>query len=209
MKVTGAPILTDRALRAHTRVKTTAVADDPTSEARRAGRITDARGRRVKQLDPVTMCLLRQHSTVDADVLHNIAHERGVRITRKERALLIIGIVGALLVIGLFTHGAVTGDLKGAPLAKSSSLIFMCSIPWIVWYSIKRVRFGKVAAAMLKHLRCPHCGYDLRLLPTDPKDGATVCPECGCAWKLDDHRGAGPDVPGACRPHSAEENGDV
>ena len=26
----------------------------------------------------------------------------------------------------------------------------------------------------------------LRLLPTDPADGATVCPECGCAWKLED-----------------------
>ena len=49
---------------------------------------------------------------------------------------------------------------------------------------IKRSRFGKVAVAMLMRLRCPHCGYDLRLLPTDPADGATVCPECGCAWQL-------------------------
>jgi hypothetical protein len=38
---------------------------------------------------------------------------------------------------------------------------------------------------MLKHRRCPHCGYDLRLLPIDSNDGATVCPECGCAWSLD------------------------
>jgi hypothetical protein len=164
------------------------MAEEQSLRRQQAGRITDARGRRVKQLDPVAMYLLRQHSTVDADVLHSIAHERGVRITGKERALLILGIVCALLVIGLFTHGAVTGDLRDAPLAKSSSLIFMCSIPWIVWYSIKRVRFGKVAAAMLKYLRCPHCGYDLRLLRTDPKDGATVCPECGCAWKLDEGR---------------------
>jgi transcription initiation factor TFIIIB Brf1 subunit/transcription initiation factor TFIIB len=37
---------------------------------------------------------------------------------------------------------------------------------------------------MLKHLRCPHCGYDLRGLAADPEDGATVCPECGCAWRL-------------------------
>ena len=37
---------------------------------------------------------------------------------------------------------------------------------------------------MLQHRRCPHCGYDLRLLPDDCSDGATVCPECGCAWKL-------------------------
>jgi transcription initiation factor TFIIIB Brf1 subunit/transcription initiation factor TFIIB len=37
---------------------------------------------------------------------------------------------------------------------------------------------------MLKHRRCPHCGYDIRGLPVDPQDGATVCPECGCAWEL-------------------------
>ena len=36
-----------------------------------------------------------------------------------------------------------------------------------------------------RFLRCPHCGYDIRGLPTDPEDGATICPECGCAWQLD------------------------
>ena len=35
---------------------------------------------------------------------------------------------------------------------------------------------------------CASCGYDLRLLPTDPVDGLTICPECGCGWKLDDLR---------------------
>ncbi len=35
---------------------------------------------------------------------------------------------------------------------------------------------------------CASCGYDLRLLPTDPVDGLTVCPECGSGWKLDDLR---------------------
>ena len=39
---------------------------------------------------------------------------------------------------------------------------------------------------MLKHLRCPHCGYDIRGLPTAPEDVATECPECGCAWRLED-----------------------
>jgi hypothetical protein len=39
---------------------------------------------------------------------------------------------------------------------------------------------------MLKHRRCPHCGYDLSNLPTDPEDGVTGCPECGCAWMLEE-----------------------
>jgi len=139
----------------------------------------------VTQLDPVALYLLRRHDVIEADVLRVIAHEEGVRIAGKERASLVVGLGGALLVISLFTHAALTGDIRSAPIAKSASLLFLCSMPWIMWHKAKRTRFGKVAAAMLKYSRCPHCGYDLRLLPTDPADGATVCPECGCAWQLE------------------------
>ena len=120
-----------------------------------------------------------------------MTREEGVRITGWERASLIVGILGALLVISLFTHAVLTGDIRDAPLAKSSSLIFLCAIPFSAWYRTKWSRFGKIAAAMLKYLRCPHCGYDLRLLPADPAAGATVCPECGCAWQLVDQTPAG------------------
>ncbi len=167
------------------------MAEKQARHAQRAGRIKDARGRKVTQLDLIAMYLLRQHNVIEADVLQAIAHEKGVRITGKERASLVVGVVGALLVISLFTHAVLTGDIRGAPLAKSSSLIFLCAIPFSAWYRIKRSRFGKVAAAMLKYLRCPHCGYDLRLLPIDPADGATICPECGCAWRLDNFQAAG------------------
>jgi hypothetical protein len=95
-----------------------------------------------------------------------------------------IGVGGALLVIALFTTALITGDIRDAPYAKSASLVFLCSIPWVAWYSAKLRRFDKIAAAMLKYLRCPHCGYDLRMLPTGREDGATICPECGCAWRL-------------------------
>ena len=47
-----------------------------------AGRINDARGRKVAQLDPIAIYLLRQHNIIDADVLRAITHEKGVRITR-------------------------------------------------------------------------------------------------------------------------------
>jgi len=155
-----------------------------TSPPQQAGRIKDARGRKVTQVDPVALHLLRRHEWIEADLLRAITQEKGVRITVQERASLIVGLAGALLVIGLFSHAVLTGDIRGAPLAKSASLVFLCSIPFSAWYRIKRSRFGKVAAAMLKYLRCPHCGYDLRLLPADPEDGATICPECGCAWQL-------------------------
>ncbi len=50
-----------------------------------------------------------------------------------------------------------------------------------------------VASVMLEHRHRPHCGYDIRELPTAPADGATVCPECGCAWMLDGSLEAGDD----------------
>lgn len=152
--------------------------------ARPAGRIKDARGRLVTQLDPVALYLLRQHSVIDVDVLRAIAHEPGVQIARWERVSLLVGIIGALLVIGLFTYALVSGDIRDAPLAKSSGLVLLCATPFAVWYGTKRSRFAHVAAAMLKHLRCPHCGYDLRGLPADPSDDASVCPECGRAWRV-------------------------
>lgn len=154
------------------------------------GRIADARGRRVTQLDPVALHLLRRHDVIEADVLRAIAEERGVKITRAERIPLIVGIIAALVVLGLFTTALIGGGIRSAPYAKSTSLIYLCALPWIIWYGIKRKRFGNVAAAMLKYSRCPHCGYDLRMLPIDPADGATVCPECGCAWKLEHAGGA-------------------
>ena len=161
------------------------MAANDSSPRQQAGRIKDARGCKVTQLDPVAIYLLRQHNIIDADALRAIAHEKGVRITRGERIPLILGIFGALLVISFFAHALITGDIRDAPYAKSASPLYLCSLPWIIWYGIKRKRFGNVAAAMLKHRRCPHCGYDLRMLPVDPEDGATVCPECGCAWRLE------------------------
>lgn len=148
------------------------------------GYIRDARGRRATQLDPVALYLLRRHQVIEADALRAIANEKGVRITARERAALLGGLCGVLLVIGLFTHALITGDIRDATYAKTASLLWFCSVPWILWFALKRRRFGAVAAAMLKHRHCPHCGYDLRRLPVDPADGATVCPECGHAWIL-------------------------
>ncbi|MHC4770006.1 MAG: hypothetical protein ACYTEI_15050, partial [Planctomycetota bacterium] len=58
-------------------------------------------------------------------------------------------------------------------------------VPWMVVHK-RRSRRGRVSALMIKHRRCPHCGYSVQGLPVDPADGATVCPECACAWRLDD-----------------------
>ncbi len=161
-------------------------AQEQSPEPQKAGRIKDARGRKVTQVDPIALHLLRQHDVIDADTLQAITNEHGVRITGVELAALIVGICAASLVIGLSVVELVTGGIRDAPIAKSAGLAYLCSLPWIIWYGIKRKRFGHVAKAMLTRRRCPHCGYDLRMLPVDPGDNATVCPECGCAWRLGD-----------------------
>lgn len=181
------------------------MAENRPSPPQQAWRVKDVRGRKVTQLDPVTMHLLRQHDVIEADVLRAIAHEPGVRITAKKRAALFAGLLTSSLVIGLFSSAVYTGNLVGAPLAKTASLIWICSIPWIIWYSVKRARFGKIATAMLKYLRCPHCGYDLRMLPTDPADGTTICPECGCAWRLETQRKVDEQTAGVSRVASSDE----
>jgi hypothetical protein len=149
------------------------------------GRIQDAHGAKVTQLDPIALLVLRRHDVIDADTLRAITNAKGVRVTKGERAALIGAVCVALLVVGLFTHASITGDIRDATFAKSAGLLYLCSIFWIVWFAIKRRRFGHVAAAMLAQRRCPHCGYDLRALPAEAQDGATVCPECGCAWHLE------------------------
>lgn len=138
-------------------------------------------------LDPIRMYLLRQHEVIEASALRAIANEKGVRITNRERATLLVSVLAMILVAGLFTRSLIVGDFAGGPFARTTSVVWFAIVPWIFWTQMRSARRDKVTAAMLKHRRCPHCGYDLRLLQTDVADGATVCPECGCAWRLADN----------------------
>ena len=150
----------------------------------RGRRVKDARGRKVTQLDPVAMRLLRQHDVIEPDVLRAITRERGVNVSVRERVALIVATAASTLVTILFCIEVATGGILQGPIARTSSLVFFCTMLWVVWSRIKRSRLGHIAAAMLRHERCPHCGYRLGDLPSPDGDGATVCPECGCAWRL-------------------------
>ena len=48
----------------------------------------------------------------------------------------------------------------------------------------KVVRSNAGTHHALERRRCPSCGYDLRALPVDERDGCCVCPECGGAWRV-------------------------
>lgn len=153
------------------------------------GHIRDARGRSVTMLDPYVLHLTRRHSAIPAEPLSKIAREVRSGMEHLPRWVVRVCAIGwglAVLVyivycVDLLRHDRVS-DLFGTPGIMMSSL---CILPALFWYSAKHIRSVRIRKAMLTSLRCPHCGYDIHGLPVDPDDGATVCPECGCAWELE------------------------
>jgi len=141
------------------------------------------------------MRLLRRHDAIPADTLRELADEIGVGWSKNVRVLFIIAVVCltlfVLVAFMLFVADAIKGAGFGMPVPVLVILPTVWVGPWVIWIGAKMARLKRIRRVMLEHLRCPHCGYDLRGLPTDPEDGATVCPECGCAWRLDDCGTAG------------------
>jgi hypothetical protein len=159
------------------------------TKTQQAGRIIDARGRSVSQLDPVMMHLLHRPGIIPSDALREISQQVGLGITRATRGAFWASIVG-LICLGIalvicmtrLANGSITGAKCARSLIPYASVIAGLMGSWI---ALRSARHQKIGGAMLKHHRCPHCGYDLRMLPADGADGATVCPECGCAWRLE------------------------
>jgi hypothetical protein len=161
-----------------------------------AGRIKDARGRAVTQLDPVMMHLKRRHGAIPAEPLAQIARRVGIGMTRGNQVALWAGVictvcVGIALGIGIvkLTHGTMGAGRFARSLIPLSGIWLPL---YAFWMGTRGVRFRRITGAMLQHRRCPHCGYDLRGLQPAADDGATVCPECGSAWTLPAGGGAEP-----------------
>ena len=152
--------------------------------------IEDARGRVVKPLDPVAMHLLRRHRLVPAPLLRAIAEAADRNWTRWGYTILLVDIAGLLMCWGgmmlyMLYISSSGGRLDRVTLAIALlQLVFISGGFYLPWLASKKRRIPRMRLAMLKHGRCPHCGYDLHGLPTDTSDQATVCPECGCAWRL-------------------------
>ena len=155
----------------------------------RVGTVKDARGRSVAQFDPVKAFLLNQSTVIPTETLQVIVN--GVLPgARRQRLIQVLSVAfGFLFVVGgTVIYFRYFSTWKGLDLVNTTiyavQLAVLISGPVIAFRMARSEYAGRVVAAMLKQLRCPHCGYDLRRLPIDPTDGATVCPECGCAWLL-------------------------
>ncbi len=159
------------------------------SAQRSSLRFKDDRGKPTTLLDPYLLHRFRRHDTIEADALADIAGDLGSGLTRLARFFLVVGVLCALIGVIAFAEHLIQALRAGKgifPLPKLLPLANVWVGPIIIWIGACRLRSRRIRSVMLEHLRCPHCGYDLRLLPVDPVDGATVCPECGCAWKLRD-----------------------
>jgi hypothetical protein len=157
------------------------------SGGRRSSHARDARGRRIALLDPYELGLLRRHDLIPAETLRRIADEVGFGLPKwQRRGYLACVYTFFLCVVFLVIWKLVrnTGvDAVERVLWPLNLAVFALGAAKF-WQSGRRARAKRICTIMLEHRRCPHCGYDLRLLPTHPADGAIVCPECGCAWQL-------------------------
>jgi hypothetical protein len=176
------------------------MAEKEVRRPQRTRHLKDARGRRVTQLDPVSMRLVRQHDVIPAETLRKLAAEVGVgwpTLVKLTFFVMLVFLVVCLLVILVWLARDLVSRGTGldAFANRLSVLIPPLAALLMIWFVSARVRFKRIRSIFLKYNRCPHCGYDLRLLPTDPADGATICPECGCAWQLA-HSAAGDHADG-------------
>jgi hypothetical protein len=151
--------------------------------------VNDARGRTVPQLDPVAMHLLARPDPIDPEALRKIAEELDPGEVRRRRwkAVGAVGVI-AFSYIGFFSYFAIFNRWRGwDPVLVIVVTLYLVAPPTafiIAYLQAKRRRRDRILHVMLRHRHCPHCGYDIRGLPVDETDGATVCSECGCAWMV-------------------------
>lgn len=164
------------------------MADSQTQAARYRRTIHDARGQRVTQIDPVKLHLLNLPSIIPAATLRAMSDDL-MPDARRQRLGQIIsaGVTCLSIVVGTVIYFRYFSTWKGFDAVGVSiyllQALFILAAP-VIAYIVHRAKYaGKIAAVMLEHGHCPHCGYNLRDLPV-AEDGATVCPECGCAWEL-------------------------
>lgn len=156
----------------------------------RLGRTRDDRGRFVKMIDPIPPYMRRRYDVIDAEALERIAQalEPGVRMRRRLSFLPFLNPVAtlALIIAGFaIADSLAAADIIGS-LANPGVLVAIVGgllVPGII---TRQERLTRVRSVMLRHRRCPHCGYGLDGLPVCADDGATVCPECACAWTLEE-----------------------
>ena len=158
----------------------------------RGRRLTDARGRSVALLELPATRPGGRPAAISPRTRRAIVREAGVGLTGTGRLLVLVGLL--LLAVVLLGHalsvtwGLVTGARPqlGHLAGDGTPLAYLWITPFVIWMAMCRPHVSRLGRALLRRRRCPHCGRDLRGLPAEAEDHATVCPECRCAWRLDE-----------------------
>lgn len=116
------------------------------------------------------------------ELLPDIKRQKWIQIISMALSLLVV--VGGTIIYFRYYSTWKGFDPVGVTI-NIVQLVVILSGPLLAFRIAKAKYVGRVVKVMLEYRHCPHCGYDIRGLPTDPIDGATVCPECGCAWRLE------------------------
>lgn len=171
--------------------------EEKPSRPQRTHRARDARGRPVTFLDPYEMQLLRRSDIIPVDTLQELASEVGFGMPKWQRrgyvaSVLMFFACIAFLVVWKFMRRTGVDMVEWVLWPVNLAVFGFGAVQF--WRSGRRARARRICAVMLVHLRCPHCGYDIRGLPTEPEDGATLCPECGYTWNLGGVRAGAADI---------------
>lgn len=155
--------------------------------------IIDDRNRKVELLNPFSIYFSGRDDVIERPVLKSIINSSADSGSRKLQLLLLFSIVFfiAMAYFAFWPEYQATRNLSHSlgQAVRSPVIYFALGygvlvIPWQL-QAERRIRRRHITKALLEQRRCAHCGYNLEGLETDADDGATVCPECACAWKLD------------------------
>ena len=177
---------------------------DASSRVRRPGffrgiTTVDDRNREVRLLNPFRLYLSGRDDVIERPVLKSIIDAGADGGSKKLQLSLLFAVVFfiAMALFATLPEYRATGDLKHSlrEAVRSPVVYFalgygLLVFPWQL-QTERRIRRRQFTKALLERRRCAHCGYNLDGLEADPDDGATVCPECASAWKLDDASVAG------------------
>lgn len=170
-------------------------ANGRTGRRGRIGRcmVNDDRGRAVELLDPFRLYLAGGDAVIERAVLKRIIDDGSPGGLWKLRLMPLFA-VALLVAMVLFAFvpeynatdnlGHSAGQIVRAPVVYWALGYGLLIVPWM-FRAERRIRRRRIAAAILRQGRCAHCGYDLQGLEADARDGATICPECAAAWRLD------------------------
>ncbi len=165
------------------------MAEKDQTTAPRRGHLADARRNMVALLDPCALHSVGRYDLIEASPLGEIVGQiNGEWERRRWIAYTLIGLPAIAFIVVVVLLLQNSGGSIG-PFEKTWMVVLFAACVLnvgMLWLGIRSTRLKRACAIMLDHRCCPHCGGDIRGLPTAPEDGATICPECGRAWKLRD-----------------------